>query len=109
MASNGKSNNDISGISAPSRKIENATSPHLLGQTSHHITTCLSLPKWLLSAERSQYCFSAGQARMVTHIGDLQSDLYEEFATIPDTQNHLLVSSRQNRRLLGQEVSLYNI
>jgi len=38
---------------------------------------------------------------MVTHIGDLQSDLYEEFATIPDTQNHLLVSSRQNRRLLG--------
>ncbi|MBC6480908.1 MAG: hypothetical protein GDA56_27130 [Hormoscilla sp. GM7CHS1pb] len=61
--------------------------------------------KWQLSAERSQYCFSAGQARMVTHIGDLQSDLYEEFATIPDTQNHLLVSFRQNR----QEVSLYNI
>lgn len=63
--------------------------------------------KWLLSAERSQYCFSAGQAPMVTHIGDLQSDLYEEFATIPDAQNHLLVTSRQNRRLLGQKTSLY--
>ena len=64
--------------------------------------------KWLLSAQRSQYCFSAGQARLVSHIGDRESDLYEEFATVPDAHNQLLVRSRQDRRLLGQQKSLYN-
>lgn len=63
--------------------------------------------KWLRSAERSNQCVSAGGARLVTHIGDRESDLYEEWATVPDAQTHLTVRACQNRRLLGQEASLY--
>ena len=47
--------------------------------------------KWLASAERSQRCLVAGGAKMVTHIGDRESDLYEEWATVPDKYNQLLV------------------
>ena len=71
--------------------------------------------KWLASAERSQRCLIAGEAKMVTHIGDLEaicfaareSDLDEEWATVPDGYNHLLVRVRQDRRLFNQEQSLY--
>ena len=63
--------------------------------------------KWLASAERSQRCLSSGGARMVTHIGDRESDLYEEWATVPDAYNHVLVRVCQDRRLLGQSQSLY--
>ncbi len=63
--------------------------------------------KWLLSAAASNRCVKAGGARVVTHIGDRESDLYEEWATVPDAQSHLLVRARQNRRLVGQASSLY--
>jgi hypothetical protein len=63
--------------------------------------------KWLASAERSQRCLTAGGAKLVTHIGDRESDLYEEWASVPDRYNHVLVRVRQDRRLLGQSESLY--
>src|SRR6476661_6080771 len=63
--------------------------------------------KWLASAERSQWCLSNGGATMVTHIGDRESDLYEEWATVPNQHNHVLVRVCQDRRLLGQSQSLY--
>ncbi|XGB42013.1 MAG: IS4 family transposase [Nodosilinea sp. LVE1205-7] len=63
--------------------------------------------KWLLSAEQSNRCLRAGGVQLVTHIGDRESDLYEEWATVPDAQTYLLVRARQNRRLLGQSTSLY--
>ncbi|QUY45565.1 hypothetical protein I1H34_27845 (plasmid) [Acaryochloris marina S15] len=63
--------------------------------------------KWLASAERSQHCLKMGGASLVTHIGDRESDLYEEWATVPDAFNHLLIRVRQDRRLLGQSKSLY--
>ncbi|MDZ7995824.1 MAG: hypothetical protein RM022_030400 [Nostoc sp. EfeVER01] len=44
--------------------------------------------KWLASAESSKRCFEVGGAKMVTHIGDRESDLFEEFATIPNKNNH---------------------
>jgi hypothetical protein len=64
--------------------------------------------KWLLSAEQSNRCLEAGGVQMVTHIGDRESDLYEEWATVPDTQTHVLVRACQNRRLLGQSTLLYD-
>lgn len=64
--------------------------------------------KWLLSAKSSNRCLRAGGARLVTHIGDRESDLYEEWATVPEAQTHLLVRVRQNRRLLHQTLSLYD-
>lgn len=63
--------------------------------------------KWLASAERSQRCFQVGGARLVTHIGDREADIYEEWATVPDRYNHVLVRVNQDRRLLGRTESLY--
>ena len=63
--------------------------------------------KWLLSAERSERCFSAGGVRLVTHIGDRESDLYQEWSRVPDAQNHVLVRVCRDRRLWGQADSLY--
>ena len=63
--------------------------------------------KWLLSAESSRFCLVSGGAKLVTHIGDRESDLYEEWVTVPDRYTHVLVRSYQNRRLMGQEESLY--
>ena len=50
--------------------------------------------KWLASAQRSQRSYSSGGVRMVTHIGDRESDLYEEWATVPEQYNHVLVRVR---------------
>lgn len=63
--------------------------------------------KWLRSAMDTQRCLSIGSAKMVTHIGDRESDLYEEFATVPNRDNHVLVRVRQDRRLQGLTQSLY--
>jgi Transposase DDE domain len=44
---------------------------------------------------------------MITHIGDRESDIFEDFVRIPDRQNHLLVRVCQNRRLKNTSASLY--
>ena len=64
--------------------------------------------KWLVSAKQSQRCLEKGEARLITHIGDREADLYEEWATVPDRYNHVLVRVRQDRRLRGQPQSLYD-
>jgi hypothetical protein len=63
--------------------------------------------KWLASAKCSQHCFQAGGARLVTHIGDREADIYEEWATVPGRYDHVLVRVHQDRRLLGRTESLY--
>jgi hypothetical protein len=63
--------------------------------------------KWLQSAEYSARCLRSGGARMVTHIGDRESDLYEEWVRVPDADNHLLIRVCRDRRLLGRSDSLY--
>ena len=63
--------------------------------------------KWIASALNSKRCFQEGGAKIVTHIGDRESDIFEEFATVPDENNHLLVRACQNRRLLGKSESLF--
>jgi len=63
--------------------------------------------KWIAAAERSRRCFEVGGARLVTHIGDREADLYEAWARVPDRSNHVLVRIRKDRRLLGMTQSLY--
>lgn len=63
--------------------------------------------KWLASASGSKCCFEFGGAKMITHIGDREADVFEEFATIPNKNHQLLVRACQNRRLLGRSQSLY--
>ena len=63
--------------------------------------------KWIASAQKSRRCFEEGGARTITHIGDRESDIFEEFATVPNGNHHLLVRACQNRRLLGKSESLF--
>ena len=53
--------------------------------------------KWLRAAAESKQHLAAAQ--MITVIGDRESDVYEEFARVPDERTHLLIRSCQNRRL----------
>jgi len=64
--------------------------------------------KWLDSAAQSQRCLAMGEAKLITHIGDREADLYEAWATVPDRYNHLLVRVHQDRRLFGKSQSLYS-
>jgi len=61
--------------------------------------------KWLASAERSTRCL--GGAKMVTHIGDREADLYEEWAIVPQQNHHLLIRACQNRCLWQKTELLY--
>lgn len=63
--------------------------------------------KWLRSAEETQKCLTIGNAKIVTHIADRESDMYEEFATVPNRDNHVLARARIDRRLVGKSQSLY--
>lgn len=63
--------------------------------------------KWLNSADKSQQCLSIGGAKIITHIGDRESDLFEVFASVADTNNHVLIRSRQDRRLIGKQHGLH--
>jgi hypothetical protein len=60
--------------------------------------------KWLRAAAESKQNLSAAQ--MITVIGDRESDVYEEFARVPDERTHLVIRSCQNRRL-AEGGSLY--
>ena len=53
--------------------------------------------KWLQAATESKQ--SLREAQIITMIGDRESDVYEEFARVPDEQTQLLIRSCQNRRL----------
>jgi hypothetical protein len=45
--------------------------------------------KWLLCAERSEPCWQAGGVRLITQIGDRESDVYEEWVRVPNAQTHV--------------------
>lgn len=53
--------------------------------------------KWIKASKESKQHLSA--ARSITFIEDREGDIYEQFATIPDAQTHLIIRSRDNRRL----------
>lgn len=61
--------------------------------------------RWIESARLSQSVLD--KAPMLTIIGDRESDIFIEFATIPDERTHLLVRSRINRKLEGDDEKLY--
>ena len=46
-------------------------------------------------------------ASLITLVGDRESDIFEEFATVPDEKTHLLVRSCQDRSLYGESGKLY--
>ncbi len=63
--------------------------------------------KWIKSAEETRTCLNRSNVKMITHIGDRESDIFEEFVRVPNKCNHLLVRVSQNRRLKDKSDSLY--
>lgn len=57
--------------------------------------------KWIRSCNESKAHLS--RARSITFIEDREGDIYHQFATVPDNRTHLIIRSRDNRRLLGDE------
>lgn len=53
--------------------------------------------KWIRACEQSKEQLS--QARTITFIEDREGDIYEQFAKVPDGRTHLVIRSRDNRRL----------
>ena len=63
--------------------------------------------KWIASAHKSKRCFQEGGAKNITHIGDRESDIFEEFVAVADENNHLLIRACQNRKLFSKSESLF--
>jgi hypothetical protein len=61
--------------------------------------------RWILSAQRTKELLTA--ASCITIIGDRESDIYDEFVTIPDQRTHLLIRSSINRKLFGEDQNLF--
>ena len=55
--------------------------------------------KWIKACEESKDHLS--EARSITFIEDREGDIYQQFATIPDERTHLILRSRDNRKVLG--------
>ncbi len=61
--------------------------------------------RWIECAQRSKETLPL--AKMITIVADRESDIYEEFAIVPDERTNLLIRSRCNR-LLEEGDTLYD-
>jgi hypothetical protein len=61
--------------------------------------------RWITSAEQTKKLLT--EATCITIIGDRESDIYDEFVMVPDSRTHLLVRSRTNRLLWGEDKKLF--
>ncbi len=55
--------------------------------------------KWIKACKESKEHLCG--ARSITFIEDREGDIYQQFATVPDERTHLIIRSRDNRKLLG--------
>ena len=63
--------------------------------------------KWLKACEASKVLLE--QASSIIFVEDREGDIYEQFATVPDKRTHLIIRSRENRRLNNGEKLYENI
>jgi hypothetical protein len=61
--------------------------------------------RWISSARKTKELLD--NVECLTIIGDRESDIYEEFASIPDCKTHLLVRSSYDRSLFGEKQRLF--
>lgn len=61
--------------------------------------------RWIRSALETKELLNT--AACLTIIGDRESDIYEEFVSVPDGRTHLLVRSSYDRKLLGEKQNLF--
>jgi hypothetical protein len=62
--------------------------------------------RWITSAEETKKLLT--KATYLTIIGDRESDIYDEFVTVPDNRTHLLIRSKINRKLYGEDQNLFD-
>jgi hypothetical protein len=61
--------------------------------------------RWIRSAQETKELLT--EDICLTIIGDRESDIYDEFAAIPDCRTHLLIRSSINRKLFGEKQNLF--
>jgi hypothetical protein len=61
--------------------------------------------RWIRSALETKELLA--EDICLTIIGDRESDIYDEFAAIPDGRTHLLIRSSINRKLFGEKQNLF--
>lgn len=61
--------------------------------------------RWLECGLESKQTLSL--AKQITLVADRESDIYDEFAIVPDQQTHLLIRSCRDRMLKGKKEKLY--
>ena len=61
--------------------------------------------RWISSAEDTKKLLTI--ASCLTIVGDRESDIYDEFVTVPDQRTHLLIRSKINRKLWGEDQNLF--
>ena len=63
--------------------------------------------KWIKAAKDTKQ--SLKEVKTITMVADRESDIYEEFAVVPDERTQILVRSSSNRRLYEEEEKLYQV
>lgn len=61
--------------------------------------------RWIESAQRSKQVLK--EAASILFVSDRESDIYEEFISIPDEKSDVLIRSRKTRILYGSDKKLY--
>src|SRR5215218_6075056 len=62
--------------------------------------------RWLDSSNESKHVLSS--ARSITIIEDREGDIYDQFALVADKRTHLIIRSRDNRKVDGKD-RLYHV
>lgn len=63
--------------------------------------------KWIKGVNNSKHTLRAASG--ITHIQDREGDIYEQFATVPDQKNQLLVRMRTNRKTSDDQLTITEV
>lgn len=63
--------------------------------------------KWLEAAIRNGRCLEAGGASLVTHIGNREADIYEEWVRVPSRGHHVLMRACRDRAIAQPAKTLF--